>query len=133
MKGMIRMEETEIMENEDNIIYLNPFTREELMEMMQEAGCSDDPEPTPPEFYFTNTDPYAPKPKLEDGRFCHDLRFDDEGHIVVRNLSAYWLPDIRIEREIAGSVYTVTGSYEGTETLDNKLLRIMIRNMEDSE
>ena len=127
------MEETEIMENEDNIIYLNPYTREELMEMIQEAGCSDDPEPFPPEFYFTNTDPYAPKPKLEDGHFYHDLRFDDEGHIVVKNLSAYWLPDIRIEREIAGSVYTVTGSYEGTETLDNKLLRIMIRNMEDSE
>ncbi len=128
MKGMIRMEE-----NEDNIVYLNPYTREELLKMMQEAGCSDDPEPSPPEFYFTNSDPYAQKSKLEDGHFCHDLRFDDDGHIVVRNPSAYWLPDIRIEREIAGTVYTVTGSYEGTETLDKKLLRIMIRNMEDSE
>ena len=37
---------------------------------------------------------------------------------MVKNLSAYWLPDIRIEREIAGTVYAVTGSYEGTETLD---------------
>ena len=128
MKGMIRMEE-----NEDNIVYLNPYTREELLKMMQEAGCPDDPEPSPPEFYFTNTDQYAQKPKLASGHFCHDLRFDDESHIVVRNLSAYWLPDIRIEREIAGTVYAVTGSYEGTETLDKKLLRIMIRNMEDSE
>ena len=127
------MEENEIMENEDNIIYLNPYTREELLEMMQEAGCFYDPEISPPEFYFTNPDPYAQKPSLQDCHFCHDLRFDDEGHIVVKNLAAYWLPDIRIEREIAGSVYTVTGSYEGTETLDNKLLRIMIRNMEDSE
>ena len=127
------MEEDEIMENEDNIIYLNPYTREELLEMMQEAGCFYDPEISPPEFYFTNPDPYAQKPSLQDCHFCHDLRFDDEGHIVVKNLAAYWLPDIRIEREIAGSVYTVTGSYEGTETLDNKLLRIMIRNMEDSE
>ena len=120
-------------ENEDNIVYLNPYTREELLKMMQEAGCPDDPEPSPTEFYFTNTDQYAQKPKLASGHFCHDLRFDDESHIVVRNLSAYWLPDIRIEREIAGTVYTVTGSYEGTETLDKKLLRIMIRNMEDSE
>ena len=127
------MKENEIMENVDNIVYLNPYTREELLEMMREAGCSYDPEPSPPVFYFTNPDPYAQKPKLRDGHFCHDLRFDDEGHIVVKNLSAYWLPDILIEREIAGSVYTVTGSYEGTETLDNKLLRIMIRNMEDSE
>ena len=133
MKGLIRMEENEIMENEDNIIYLNPYTREELLEMMREAKCSDDPEPSPPEFYFTNPDPYAQKPSMQDGHFCHDIRFDDEGHIVVKNLAAYWLPDICIEREIAGSVYTVTGSYEGTETLDNKLLRIMIRNMEDSE
>ena len=38
MKGMIRMEE-----NEDNIVYLNPYTREELLKMRQEAGCSDDP------------------------------------------------------------------------------------------
>ena len=30
MKGMIRMEE-----NEDNIVYLNPYTREELLKMMQ--------------------------------------------------------------------------------------------------
>ena len=127
------MEENEIMENKDNIVYLNPYTREELLEMIREAGGSDDLEPSPPEFYFTNIDPYTKKPILEDGHFCHDLRSDAEGHIVVKNLSAYWLPNIRIEREIAGTVYTVTGSYEGTETLDKKLLRIMIRNMEDSE
>ena len=128
MKGLNRMKE-----NTDNIIYLNPYTREELMEIVREAGFSDETEPAPPEYYFVNPDPYTTAPKLEAGHVCHGLRFDDEGHIVVNNLEAYWLPDIRIEREIAGSVYTVTGSYEGTETLDNKMLRIMIRNMEDSE
>ena len=120
-------------ENTDNIIYLNPYTREELMEIVREAGFSEEAEPAPPEYCFVNPDPYAAAPTLEDRHFFHGLRFDDEGHIVVKNLEAYWLPDIRIEREIAGSVYTVTGSYEGTETLDNKMLRIMIRNMEDSE
>lgn len=55
-----------------------------------------------------------------------------EGHLCVRNLSAYWLPELTVQKKISGTLYIVDGSYEGTETLDRKLRRIMARNMEDS-
>lgn len=55
-----------------------------------------------------------------------------EGHLCVRNLSAYWLPELTVQKKIGGTLYIVDGSYEGTETLDCKLRRIMARNMEDS-
>ena len=44
---------------------------------------------------------------------------------MVKNPSAFWLPDVKIVEEHGGTEYTVTGSYEGTETLDRKLRRIM--------
>ena len=41
------------------------------------------------------------------------------------------------QKEIGGTVYTVTGSYDGVETLDRKMERIMgekfTEKMEDSE
>ena len=52
-----------------------------------------------------------------------NMRTDEAGHIVVRNLSAYWIPEIKIEREIHGTVYTVTGSFEGNEFVEKKLTR----------
>ena len=58
---------------------------------------------------------------------------DENGNIVVKNPSAFWLPEVRITDEIGGTEYTVTGSYEGTETLDKKLKRIMERNAADKE
>ena len=61
------------------------------------------------------------------------IRVNDTGQIAVRNLDAWWLPDVFIKREIGGTVYTVTGSYEGTTLLHTKLLRIMSKNMEDGE
>ena len=60
-----------------------------------------------------------------------NMRTDEAGHIVVRNLSAYWIPEIKIEREIHGTVYTVTGSFEGNEFLEKKLTRILLKNVED--
>jgi hypothetical protein len=49
---------------------------------------------------------------------------DADGHIRVRNLSAYWIPEQTVTEEIGGTVYTVTGSYEGTESFVKKLERI---------
>ena len=60
-------------------------------------------------------------------------RIDNNGHIFVRNLSAYWIPEIRIVRDINGTVYTVTGSYEGSELSVPKIARIMLKNMEDAK
>ena len=47
-----------------------------------------------------------------------------DGHIHVRNLSAYWIPQLTITEEISGTLYTVTGSFEGTDSLLHKLERI---------
>ena len=60
-----------------------------------------------------------------------ETRIDEAGHIVVRNLSAYWIPEIKVEREIHGTVYTVTVSFEGNEFLEKKLTRILLKNVED--
>ncbi|MFR1991270.1 MAG: hypothetical protein ACLS3C_14865 [Oscillospiraceae bacterium] len=44
---------------------------------------------------------------------------------------------VHLAKEIGGTVYTVTGSYDGVETLDKKMERIMgekfTEKMEDSE
>ena len=68
--------------------------------------------------------------RRKDGSY---IKFDENGNIVVRNLSAFWLPELTIVDEIGGAEYTVTGSYEGTETLDKKLKRIMEQNATDDE
>ena len=62
-----------------------------------------------------------------------NVRINETGHIVVKNLSAFWIPEIKAEREIHGTVYTVTGSYEGTELSDRKLTRILLKNVEDAK
>lgn len=54
--------------------------------------------------------------------------FDQEGHIRVKNFFACWLPEFTLRREIGGTLYSVTGGYEGTETLDRKVARVMERN-----
>ena len=61
-----------------------------------------------------------------------ETRIDEAGHIVVKNLSAWWIPEIKVEREIHGTVYTVTGSFEGNEFLERKLIRILLKNVEDA-
>ena len=61
------------------------------------------------------------------------MKTDEAGHIVVKNLSAYWIPEVKIEREIHGTTYTVTGSFEGNEFLEKKLTRIMLKNVEDAK
>ena len=62
---------------------------------------------------------------------------DKGGHIRVKNLSAFWLPEFTLQKEIGGTVYTITGSYDGTEPLSRKMERIMAEKftekMEDSE
>lgn len=52
-----------------------------------------------------------------------------ENHICVRNLSASWLPDLTLTKQIGGTVYEVFGSYEGAELLDRNLNRILTQNL----
>jgi len=83
--------------------------------------------------YFTNPDPYAKaEPRPADAP-KHGVSFDEKGNIVVKNPSAFWLPELTIREQNAGTEYTVTGSYDGTETLDKKLSRIMEQNLSKAE
>ena len=72
------------------------------------------------------------KPRPDDAP-KREFSFDDKGSIVVKNPSAFWLPDVKIVEEHGGTEYTVTGSYEGMETLDKKLRRIMEQNAADDK
>ena len=84
-------------------------------------------------FYFSNPDPYAKVKPRPDNAPKREFSFDEKGNIVVKNPSAFWLPDVKIVEEHGGTEYTVTGSYEGAETLDKKLRRIMEQNAADDK
>ena len=74
-----------------------------------------------------------PRSSLPDAAPKREFSFDEKGNIVVKNPSAFWLPDVKIVEGHGGTEYTVTGSYEGTETLDKKLRRIMEQNAADDK
>ena len=118
-------------DHDDDIIELSD---EELKEILADDDFDDSEEYGEiHSFVFSNPDPYAKvKPRPDDAP-KREFTFDEKGSIVVKNLSAFWLPDVKIVDEIGGTEYTVTGSYEGTETLDKKLHRIMEQNAADDE
>ena len=91
----------------------------------------DDGDGSIPELYFSRPDPYAKRDPLPDGQRRYNYRIDEQGRIVVRNLDAWWIPEMKIMEEVDGTIYTVTGSYEGTEMLHQKLSRIILHNLED--
>ena len=104
----------------------------EYLEMIESwDDDEDDGDGSIPELYFSRQDPYAKHDPLPDDQRRRNYRIDEQGHIVVRNPSAWWIPEMKIMEEIDGTIYTVTGSYEGTEMLDQKLSRIMLHNLED--
>ena len=86
-----------------------------------------------PTYHFSNPDPYAERDPLSPDHKDHDVRVDEDGGIHVENPSAYFLPEIKLLKEIGGTVYSVTGSYDGVALLDRKLERIMEQNMTDAE
>ena len=56
-------------------------------------------------------------------------RIDESGQIHVKNLSAYWIPELTVTEVIHGTLYTVTGSYEGTGSFLRKLEGIAAQNI----
>ena len=117
--------------NEDEIIEL---TEDELSEILKDDDFDSEGEfDDIPTFQFSNSDPYAKvTPRSEDAP-KRDFSFDENGNIVVKNPSAFWLPDVKIVEVIGGTEYTVTGSYDGEERLNRKLKRIMEQNAADDE
>ena len=117
-------------DRDDDIIEL---TEDELKEILADEDFDADEETAPiPEYYFSNPDPYAKVEPRPDDAPKRDFSFDEKGNIVVKNPSAFWLPQVTIVDEVGGTEYTVTGSYDGTETLDKKLKRIMEQNVADA-
>ena len=51
--------------------------------------------------------------------------FAEDGHIRVKNLSAFWLPELTLQKEIGGTIYSITGTYDGMGMLDKKMERIV--------
>ena len=85
----------------------------------------------PEGYYFSHSEPLSPD-RAERRFFC-----SEDGHIHVKNRSAFWIPELTVTEVIHGTTYVVTGSYEGTENFVRKLERITSRKfaekMEDSE
>lgn len=116
---------------DDDIIEL---TEEELDEIFADEDFeSDDGYEEVHSFIFSNPDPYAKVEPRGDDAPKREFTFDEKGNIVVKNPSAFWLPDVKIVEQVGGTEYTITGSYEGTETLDKKLKRIMEQNAANDE
>ena len=110
------------------------LTPEEIDDMIfEEQIASGEHNEKVAEYYFSNPDPYAKVEPRPDDAPKRDIKFNENGNIVVKNPSAFWLPEVTTVDEIGGAEYTVTGSYEGTETLDKKLKRIMEQNAADDE
>ena len=85
----------------------------------------------PEGYYFSNSESLPPE--RAERRFF----WGEAGHIHVKNLSAFWIPELTVTEVIHGTTYVVTGSYEGTENFVRKLERITSKKfaekMEDSE
>ena len=101
----------------------------DLFEMMR----SEKPGEEIPTYYFSNPDPYFAREPLPVDHIDREKQIDESGTLHVQNFSANELPEITLTKEIGGTVYTVTGSYDGIEPLDRKLERIMEQNMTGAE
>ena len=114
------------------------LTPEEIDDMIfEEQIASGEHNEKVPEYYFSNPDPYLKPTPLPPDHPKHNFWFDEDGHIRVKNPSAFWLPEFTLQKEIGGTIYSVTGTYDGTETLNKKMERIMAEKftekLEDTE
>ena len=78
---------------------------------------------------LSDPDPYAKCVHSLEIQKCAITQIDVTGNIHVGNISAYWIPQITLQREIGGTVYTVTGYYEGKTDFVRKLERMTVDRM----
>ncbi len=116
----------------------NQFTPEidpELLEEIRLWEESDHDGST--EYYFSCADPYFKPRPLTSDRVRHNSYFNEDGHLCVKNISAFWIPELTVTEVIHGTTYIVTGSYEGEVSFLKKLERITAKKftekMEDSQ
>ena len=58
----------------------------------------------------------------------HGSYVDENGNLHVKDLSAFWIPELTTTEKVGHTTYTVTGSYEGKESFLKKLERIVAKN-----
>lgn len=103
------------------------MTQEELDQWIDSLEIEDEDRP---EYLFSNPDPYfkiTPTAEPKNKNFW----FGEDGHIHVKNISAYWIPEFTMTQEIAGTVYKVSGSYEGTESFTKKIERMLTEKLSE--
>ena len=101
------------------------MTPEELKQWLSSMTVPEDDEI--PCYYVSASDPYLKHEPIAADHPRRNIRFDEYGNIVVKNISAYWIPELTVTEEISGTIYTVTGSYEGEDSFLRKLERITSR------
>ena len=70
-----------------------PFEHEIDPELLAEIEAWEPQEHDEPEgYYFSNPDPYLKPTPLPPDHPRHNFWFDEDGHIRVKNPSAFWLP-----------------------------------------
>ena len=98
------------------------MTPDELKQWLKSLPVPEDDSPC-----ICFADPYLKYEPLSPDRVVRDISFDDNGNIHIKNISAYWIPELTVTEEISGTIYTVTGSYEGEDSFIRKLERIASR------
>lgn len=53
------------------------------------------------EYYFSCSDPYLKPQPLPPDHVRHNCYFNEDGHLCVKNLSAFWLPEFTLQRRSA--------------------------------
>lgn len=101
------------------------MTPEELKQWLSSLTVPEDDEM--PCYYFSASYPYLKHEPMSENQLRCNIRFDENGSIVVKNISAYWIPELTVTEKISGTIYTITGSYEGEDSFIRKLERIASR------
>ena len=70
---------------------------------------------------------YFKRKPLTEEQKKHSSYVDENGNLHVKNLSAFWIPELTTTEKVGHTTYTVTGSYEGKESFLKKLERIVAK------
>ncbi|MBR2731078.1 MAG: hypothetical protein IKD72_03725 [Clostridia bacterium] len=97
---------------------------------LEESIFSDD---EVPELYFKHSEEAdAPSPPHKS----QNVFFDEDDHLCVKAISAFWLPQFEIEETVKSTTYIVDGSYDGETFLHDKIKRLIdhdIAECDDNE
>ncbi len=74
---------------------------------------------------------YFKRQSLTEEQKKHGSYVDENGNLHVKNLSAFWIPELTTTEKVGHTTYTVTGSYEG-KGVTKKLERIVAKNAQQN-